>query len=93
MATLEIDPDVQAVVAFMQRNVPAARLASVADAISKLSRLLWGQYETEAVAALRLREPAPTSDRDPHTRSAASGSCLAVACAGDDSGEERDRSH
>lgn len=53
---LEIDPDVQAVTEFMQRNVPAARLVSVAEAAAKLAPILWGEYEKEGVSALLLRE-------------------------------------
>ena len=57
-----IDPDVQAVAEFMQRNVPAARLASVAKALNELGPLLWGASAAtpkETVRAICLREIAP----------------------------------
>ena len=64
---LEIDPDVKATLAFMQRNVPAARLVAVAEAAAKIASIIWGQYETEDIAALRLQEE-PISAGDPRTR-------------------------
>ena len=51
---LEIDPDVKAVAEFMQSNMPAAKLVSVASAIAALAPILWGKYEAESVFALRL---------------------------------------
>lgn len=48
---LKIDSDVGAVIEIMQRTIPAARLVSVAQAVSELAPLLWGQYEKEGIAA------------------------------------------
>jgi hypothetical protein len=54
---VHLDPDVQAVAEFMQRNIPAARLQGVANGIRDLAPILWGRYEKESVAALLLSEP------------------------------------
>lgn len=83
---LEIDPDVQAVAEFMQRNVPAARLVSVAEAAAKLAPILWGGYEKEGVSALLLREM-PIRPCDSRTQPFSSGSPLGTASAGDCSAE------
>jgi hypothetical protein len=68
----ECDPDVQAAAEFMQRNIPASRLVNVAESVAALAPLLWGQYETEHVAALRLREH-PIASCASQTRSASNG--------------------
>lgn len=49
-----VDDDVQAVAGFMQANVPASRLTSVANALAVLAPVLWGKFEPEQVQALRL---------------------------------------
>ena len=51
---LDIDPDVKAVAAFMQEQIPADRLVSVAIAIEGLAPALWGQYDRSQVQALSL---------------------------------------
>jgi len=52
---LEIDPDLKAVAEFMQSNVPTAKLVSVAESLSAVAPLLWGDYDRQAVAALELK--------------------------------------
>jgi hypothetical protein len=68
---LIVDSDVQAVIAFMQGNIPAARLVAVANGIASIAPLLWGQYQPESVQALRL-VASPISLDDRHIQSVAS---------------------
>ena len=48
---LILDPDVKAVAEFMQSQIPASRLVSVADGLAKLAPILWDKYEAESVSA------------------------------------------
>lgn len=57
---LQFDPDVQAVAEFMQRNIEAARLVSVAAAVAALAPILWGRYAAEPVVPLALGEHQPS---------------------------------
>lgn len=52
---LIIDPDVKAVAEFMQGNMSASKLVSVASAIAALAPILWGRFEPEGIAALQLQ--------------------------------------
>jgi hypothetical protein len=45
----EVDSDVQAVLEFMQLNIPAAKLVGVAESASQMARLLWGHNPQEPV--------------------------------------------
>jgi hypothetical protein len=54
---LEMDPDLQAVAEFMQTNLPATKLASVATAIGWLAPVLWGHFEAEELRPLVLGNP------------------------------------
>ena len=74
-----MDTEVQAVIEFMQRNIPTARLVSAAAGIHAIAPLLWGQYEPEDVRPLTLRAGGL------HTPTSASGSIPEIACAGDGS--------
>lgn len=65
---LEIDPDVKAVAAFMQANIAADRLVSVASAVEGLAPALWGQYDRAEVQALSLCYDPISSG--PHKRAA-----------------------
>ncbi len=56
---LEMDADLRAVVEFMQRRIPAARLVSVATGIQAISPLLWGHYPHEECKPLRLSACGP----------------------------------
>jgi hypothetical protein len=60
---LEIDPDVKAVAEFMQGNLPASRLVSVASAVAALAPILWGQHQSESICSLSLQSAA-FSERD-----------------------------
>lgn len=61
---LVMDDDVQRVCEFMQASLPTAKLVAVADGLASLAPLLWGAYQGEAVAALRLlSEPISGCDR------------------------------
>jgi hypothetical protein len=51
---LSLDQDVQAVLEFMQSQIPAEKLVSVARAVSGLSDTLWGHYSPKGVVALAL---------------------------------------
>jgi hypothetical protein len=75
---LEIDPDVLAVMAFMQRNVAGSKLVAVANGVRDLANIAWGSYEKEDVSVLLLREPPMISVCDPHTQSSASEPRLAA---------------
>ena len=56
---LMIDPDVQAVLEFMQSNLQASRLVAVACALPQMATLLWGHYPQEHCCALTLTMPKP----------------------------------
>jgi hypothetical protein len=79
---IKLDSDVQAVAEFMQANVSATKLVSVAEDLSKIGRLLWSRYPQEPSLGLTLLEPQPTSGSLP----SASESALVPACVGGDSG-------
>jgi hypothetical protein len=44
---LRMDADLQSVAEFMQANLPAAKLVSVADSLSTVARLLWSHLPQE----------------------------------------------
>jgi hypothetical protein len=54
---VEIDEHVKAVLKYMQENIPASKLVGVGDAIPKMARLLWDQFQQEPVLAMELRKP------------------------------------
>lgn len=49
-----IDPDVQAVLEFMQRSVPSFKLLGIAESMPEMARLLWSRYPQEPVVAVSL---------------------------------------
>jgi hypothetical protein len=53
-----IDDDLRVVAEFMQRNVAAAKLVPVAEAVHALAPLLWGHYSRDDVMPLTLSERA-----------------------------------
>lgn len=67
---LIVDPDVKAVLEFMQTNIPASKLRNVARGVDELTDLIWGHIGTEEVALMRLKASAISHD-DPHTQSSA----------------------
>jgi hypothetical protein len=79
---LMIDPDVKAVVEFMQGNMPAAKLVSVAAAVAALAPILWGAFEAESVATLRLVASPPSADHAARIRPCAKSPDLDSAYAG-----------
>jgi len=46
-----LDSDIKAVAEFMQGNIPAAKLVSVADNLPTVARLLWSQFPQESCDA------------------------------------------
>ena len=84
---LNIDPDVQSVLEFMEKHVQACRLVGVADALPKFARLLWEHYAQEPCSpTIRLESP-----KMPHpSQSSATESGLALPCAGDGSAAVKD---
>jgi hypothetical protein len=51
---LLIDPDLKAVLEFMQERMEASRLVAVASGVAAIAPLLWGQYSTEEVKLIQL---------------------------------------
>ena len=84
-SVIEVDDDVRTVAAFMVANIPTARLVAVAKAIGEMAPLLWGQYASEQIQALRLRR-LPISACDPHVQPNARGSRPEMGYVGGDSG-------
>ncbi len=68
---LQVDEHVEKVIAFMQTNLPAAKLVAVANAIKELATPLWGHYEREEIVPLSLRHGLISAD-DQHTQSISS---------------------
>jgi len=54
---VKIDHDVQVVAEFMQRNIPTAKLAGVANRLSQIASILWGHFEPDDVEGLQLKQP------------------------------------
>lgn len=44
---LNIDPDVKAVLEFMQANIAAPRLVGIANRLPEMAKLLWGHHPQE----------------------------------------------
>jgi hypothetical protein len=57
----EVDSDVQAVLEFMQANVPATKLVAVSESAAQMGRLLWGHFPKESFDSLSLRALLPSS--------------------------------
>ncbi|MCP1243047.1 hypothetical protein [Acetobacter lambici] len=55
-----MDADLKKVCEFMQRNIAADRLVSVAENVGAMAPILWGRFERKPVMPLLLREPDPT---------------------------------
>jgi hypothetical protein len=62
-----IDPDVEAVAKFVDRNIPASKRVGVTNKLAEITSLLWGHHETEDVKGMRLtvsfddgEDPKPT---------------------------------
>ena len=78
---LLVDSDLKAVIEFMQGHLPAAKLVAVANAVAKIAPALWGHFEAEDIAALRL--VSVNAPRAAHTRPCAKS----LAPAGDADGD------
>lgn len=61
---LAMDPDVQSVAEFMQRNLSADRLVDVCRSLALLSEPLWGHYPKAMAPAIQL-EAQPISALQP----------------------------
>ena len=60
-----IDPDVKAVVEFMDRHVPTSKRMGVANRLAEVAALLWGHYDPSDVHAMRLAIEPPCCDPEP----------------------------
>lgn len=76
---IEIDSEVEAVVEFMAQSIPASRLVAVANGLAALAPSLWGGYESEGIAPLRLVSSPIRDDRRKPASSSESG--LEPGCA------------
>ena len=58
---VEIDPDVQAVLEFIQSKVQPCRLIAVSEGAAQMAKLLWSQFPQEpcTVAFLRIPKTGP----------------------------------
>ena len=59
---IQIDEDVQKVVEFMQKNLPANKLVSVAEWMPQIARLLWLQTPQEPCTQPFVDEAKPDYD-------------------------------
>jgi hypothetical protein len=70
---LEIDPDVKAVLRFMQQTLPPAKLVPVATGVAALSLILWKKYTPEKVEILSLASPQGCAVRNGTSQPTANG--------------------
>jgi hypothetical protein len=54
---IQVDPDVQAVLEFMQKNIPADKLIGVAIGIRDVAQALWGHNVHTSVLPMSLAPP------------------------------------
>jgi hypothetical protein len=83
---IELDSDLQELVCFMQSNFETSKLASLAEAINRLSPLLWGSYRHEPIVPMAIG--LARSECKPETSTQSVSMCSDVA---DDFGEVVDR--
>ena len=77
---LILDGDLQKVVEFMQRTVPAEKLVSISEVLPLMGRLLWSDYPQKPLVPLSICELQPTAiESVPEHTSAGDGSAVAVA--------------
>jgi hypothetical protein len=79
----------QAVLKFMQANVPTAKLVAVAERLPEAARLLWGHFQQEPFVAAFLEPRLPAANISCATQSSATESAPVPPDAGDDSVVER----
>lgn len=63
--SVTIDSDTERLVQFMQTNFPAAKLRSMADAVSALAPVLWERYGREDFTVLSVDAPSPSAEQTP----------------------------
>jgi hypothetical protein len=80
-----LDSDVRAVAEFMQSNIPAAKLVSVADNLTAVARLLWSHFPQESCQAAAFN--APKTGLESRSLSDATESFPGKRCADGDSVE------
>jgi hypothetical protein len=54
MTTVTLDAEVHSVAQFMERNVAASRLVSVAEALASLAPILWSGHGRDVIVPLAL---------------------------------------
>lgn len=62
---LNVHHNLQKVVEFMQREIPADELNAVADALPTMARALWSQCPKTTITPMQLTEPAITTSDSP----------------------------
>jgi len=67
---LVVDEHMKAVLSFMQRNVPTAKLIGIANALPQIAKLLWDVYPQENVRALSMNEKLPAASTPYETQPA-----------------------
>jgi hypothetical protein len=83
---LTVDKDLQAVIEFMQNEIPTGKLVRIAEALPKMARLLWERFPQEPCIEVRLVDTRFMNDLPQD----ASVCAPASPCAGDDFGAARD---
>ena len=83
----EIDPDVQAVLEFMQGRIQACKLVGIAEALPQMARLLWNHNGQEPVHPCSLTylgladvRPLASTGSGLGTVNAGGGSAAEVVC-------------
>jgi len=89
---LSMDEDLQRVAEYMQKNIPAEKLVSVAAGLSKVATMLWGHFTPQAVQSLTLVAE-PISGDDQRTQPTSSECGLVTVSADDGSAVGMDRPH
>lgn len=54
--TVEINPSVQKVIEFMQREIPADELNGVADSLPVVAKAIWSRFPTTEIKPMQLVE-------------------------------------
>jgi hypothetical protein len=62
---IRIDQHVQKTAEFMQQNIPASKLVAVAKAMNELGPILWKQFSSEDIQAVRLEADPITRESQP----------------------------
>lgn len=63
--SIHLDGDLQELVVFMQRSIPASKLLATAEAVALLAPVIWGHHEKDRIIPAMLLSPA-ISLGDPH---------------------------